>query len=101
MGRKIKAQEEEQAPRGRPPLPPKTQCARWLRENGYTVQSLAAAMIEVAPKLKLPKRAAPQPKTLLDAVNGRHWPSLPTVLMIREISKGAIDVQHWVADLYE
>jgi hypothetical protein len=65
-----------------------------------TVVDFANKMGEVAPKLGLPVEASPRPKTLLDAVNGRHWPSLVTVLIARYATDGDVDLEHWVKDLY-
>lgn len=86
--------------RGRPPLPPRTTLAKWIRAQGMTVASFATKLAETAPKVGLPASAAPKAKTLLDAVNGRHWPSAPTMLIIRYVTDGDVDLEHWVKDLY-
>lgn len=106
--RPAKPTTEPPAARGRPPLPPRTTLARWIRTHGLTVQSFAEAMVAAAAKVRmpdgkvgLPKSAAPQAKTLLDAVNARHWPSPPTMLLVRHLTKGEVDLEHWVRDLYE
>lgn len=105
MVRKSTPPKDTEAPaRGRPPLPPRTRFARVLREQGRTVKSVAEELPAWAVKVGLPKKAAPQAKTLLDAVNGRHWPSAPLMLMVRALTTSwgtPIDLQDWVADLYE
>lgn len=91
------ATQDDAAPiRGRPPLPPRTEFGRWLRERGLTVKGAAEQMIAIAKRLGLPRRAAPKAKTLLDSVNGRHRPPLETVWLVRELTGGAIDVQGWL-----
>jgi hypothetical protein len=86
--------------RGRPPLPPRTTLARWIRAQGLTVASFADKMAEMAPSIGLPTTAAPKAKTLLDAVNARHWPSATTMFLIRHVTDGDVDLEHWVRDLY-
>lgn len=65
-----------------------------------TVAGFAVKMAEIAPSVGLPTAAAPKAKTLLDAVNGRHWPSAATMLIIRHATNGDVDLEHWVRDLY-
>lgn len=86
--------------RGRPPLAPRTTLAKWLQDRNRTTVEFAGFLAEIAPKVGLTPEDAPQPKTLLDAVNGRHWPSLPTVLLVRHATDGDVDVEHWVRDLH-
>ena len=81
-------------------MPPKTTLAKWIRAQGMTVQSFADKMAEMAPKVGLSADAAPKAKTLLDAVNARHWPSAPTMLIVRYVTNGDVDLEHWVRDLY-
>lgn len=64
-----------------------------------TVTDFAGKLREIAPKCGLDKDDAPQPKTLLDAVNGRHWPHLRTVLLVEHATDGDVRVEHWVRDL--
>lgn len=101
---KVTPLEEPPPTRGRPPLPPRTKFARVIRDLGKTVKSVADEMPGWAVKVGLKKSAAPQAKTLLDAVNGRHWPSAPVMLIIREMTASwghRVDLQDWVADLYQ
>ena len=85
--------------RGRPPLPPRTEFGRWLRDNGVTVKGASEQMVPIAKRLGMPRRSVPKPKTLLDQVNGRHRASLETVVLVRELTKGEIDAQHWLRKL--
>jgi hypothetical protein len=87
-------------PRGRPPGPPRTHFAKWLRARCWTVRQATEAMARVAPTIGVPDHAIPQPKALLDAVNGRHWPSMATVLLLRHVTNGDVDLQHWVSDIF-
>lgn len=82
--------------RGRPPLPPRTLFGQWLRDTGRTVKGAAEELVPIAKRLGMPRKAAPKPKTLLDSVNGRHRPPLETVVLVRELTGGAIDVQQWL-----
>lgn len=107
MGRKIAKPTTATAQRGRPPLPARTTLATWIRTHGWTVQSFAAEMARVVRDVKmpdgktgLPRTAAPNAKTLLGAVNARNWPSPPTMLLVRHLTKGEVDLEHWVRDLY-
>ena len=65
-----------------------------------TVTSFAEKMADIAPKLGLKADDAPRAKTLLDAVNGRHWPSAVTMLLVRYATDGDVDLEHWVKDLH-
>jgi hypothetical protein len=65
-----------------------------------TAVDFAEKLAVVAPNLGLPVEASPKTKTLLDAMNGRHWPSLVTVLIVRYATNGGVDLEHWVKDLY-
>lgn len=64
-----------------------------------TVADFAALLVDVAPKVGLTEEDAPKTKTLLDAVNARHWPHPKTILMVRHVTNGEVDVEHWVRDL--
>lgn len=87
--------------RGRPPLTPRTCLGRWIQDRNLTVTDFAVTLRDLAPAVGLDPDAAPAAKTLLDAVNGRHWPHLRTVLLVRHATAGAIDVQQWVSDLHQ
>jgi hypothetical protein len=63
------------------------------------VTEFAAKLGELA-KTHGVERYAPQPKTLLDSVNGRSRPGLPVVMLIELATDGAVTVRHWVRDLY-
>lgn len=96
-----KPNDEQPKPRlGRPPLPPRTELARWIRARGWTVAELAAKLREVATRAGVHPDFAPPPKTLLDAVNGRHCPQVPVMLLIKHVTGGDIDLEHWHRDLY-
>lgn len=86
--------------RGRPPGKPRTHCARWLRGVGWTVKHMVDEMHKIAPRIGLPIEAVPQPKAMLDALNGRHWPQPWTILLVRHVTGGDVDLEHWVRDLY-
>jgi hypothetical protein len=85
--------------RGRPPLAPRTALAQWIQDRNMTVVQFSAMLSEEAPRAGLRPDQAPKTKTLLDAVNARHWPSLITVELTRRVTKGAVDVGSWVRDL--
>ena len=72
-----------------------------MRAHGITAVDFAAKLRELAPKLGLPVESAPAPKTLLDAMNGRHWPSLVTVYLAKYATDGDVDTEHWVKDLHQ
>lgn len=73
---------------------------RWIQASGHSAIWVANEMRRIATKTGLRPTAAPSAKTLLDAVNGRHRPSLVTVLLARMVTDGQVDVQHWVSDLF-
>lgn len=102
MARKQKPKIQAPAPklRGRPPLPPRTTLARWIQDHGKTVAGFAVELRTVAPSVGLAEDDAPMAKTLLDAVNARHWPSPRTILLVRHATGGDVDVEHWVRDLH-
>lgn len=66
-----------------------------------TVVQFSTMLSDEAPRAGLRGDQAPKTKTLLDAVNARHWPSLITVELTRRVTGGAVDTKHWVADLAE
>lgn len=84
--------------RGRPPNEPRTTLARWIRGR-MTVADFADRLADVAKRLGLPPGAAPRAKTLLDSVNGRHWPHPMTILLTRHATDGDVDLEHWARDL--
>lgn len=86
--------------RGRPPGEPKTHFARWLRDKDWTVKRCTEEMRKVVTAVGLTPDAVPQPKALLDAVNGRHWPAPATMLILQYLTDGQVDLVHWVRDLY-
>lgn len=86
-------------PRGRPPLPPRTQLAKWMRSREMTTAELHGQLVDLAPTIGVPDACVPGVKTLQDTINARHWPSAPTMLLVRHATSGAIDLEHWVADL--
>lgn len=96
---KVAIVELRPALRGRPPLPPRTTLARWIQDRSVTVTEFAARLAEIAPKVGLSADDAPKTKTLLDAVNARHWPHPKTILLVRMVTDGAVDLEHWVRDL--
>lgn len=102
MGRKSKRKNgaDPVKLRGRPPLKPRTTLARWIQDHGQTVAGFALALRGIAPKVGLTEDDAPQAKTLLDAVNARHWPHPRTILLVRHATNGDVDVEHWVRDLH-
>jgi len=86
--------------RGRPPQAPRTTLARWMRANGnMTADDLAKQLGDLAEMHGVPEHA-PQPKTLLDHINGRYKPSLPVVMLIEYATSGDVKIEHWVRDLY-
>ena len=87
--------------RGRPPGEPRTTLARWLQDRGLRSTDLAARLSAVAAKLGIRPELVPQPKTLLDAVNGRVKPGLPVVLLVQRVTRGAVGLEHWVRDLFD
>jgi hypothetical protein len=64
-----------------------------------TVLDLVSKMVELAPEVGLPAAAVPTAVALRDSVNGRHWPSLTTVLLVSYVTNGDVDLEHWVRDL--
>ncbi len=86
--------------RGRPPLQPRTALARWIQDRRQTVAGFAERLRDVAPLVGLDPDCAPPAKTLLDSVNGRHWPHPRTILLVKYATDGAVDVEHWVRDLH-
>lgn len=85
--------------RGRPPNEPRTELGKWIQSHGITTVDFALRLKEIAPLVGLQETDAPQPKTLLDAVNGRHWPHAKVILLVRHATGGDVDVEHWVRDL--
>lgn len=85
--------------RGRPPLPPRTQLARWIRDKDWSIATLADRLRELAPKCGVDPDLMPPPKTLLDAVNGRHAPPIHVMLVVKYLTHDQVDLEHWHRDL--
>lgn len=64
------------------------------------VVDLADRMTELASKVGVDPKHIPLPNTLRDTVNGRSRPSAPVMLLIRHVTDGSVDLEHWVRDLY-
>lgn len=97
--RSNKAKSATPGRRGRPPLSPRTECAKWLQNRGRTITEFADQLRELAPRFGLTADDVPATKTLTDAVNGRHWPHPKTIMLIRYATDGDVDIEHWVRDL--
>src|SRR5882762_887556 len=83
--------------RGRPPMRPKTALAKWIQTKGLsvtdfatTLAGIAAGLAQARPELGIRASDAPVPKTLLDAVNARHWPKATLVLLTRLATGGDV-----------
>lgn len=85
--------------RGRPPMEPRTELARWLRTADQTVVAFAAELARQAKLHGLPEAAAPTSKALRESVNGAHWPHPVTIWLVSLATNGRVGVQHWVRDL--
>lgn len=88
--------------RGRPPRPPRTRLAVYLRDHGLTTRTFAAHLAEIARATAghgLTRDDAPSTKQVLDAVNGDHAPTLFLVLLVELATDGDVTLRHWVADL--
>lgn len=70
-----------------------------MRSREMTTAKLAELLAEAAPKVGIRNEFVPRAKTLQDAINGRHWPSAPTMLLVRHVTGDEIDLEHWVRDL--
>lgn len=90
---------QTKARRGRPPLPPRTALARWLRARDQTVVDFAAVLAVHAKKHGLPEAAAPTSKALRESINAAHWPHPITIWLVSLATGGCVDVRHWVRDL--
>lgn len=84
---------------GRPRGEPVTELGRWLARKGMTCRELAERIAEVAAELRIPKAYIPQPKTLGDAISGRHCPGPTPMLLIRTVTGGEVDLPHWVDEI--
>lgn len=92
--------------RGRPLQEQRTALAIWINRRGISVTDFAARLAETAtrlaatrPELGIRPEDAPRPKTLLDAVNARHWPHAILILLTRLATNGQVRDEHWVQDL--
>lgn len=65
-----------------------------------SVPQFVELMRKHAPKLGLSELTVPEANILRDVVNGRHWPAIPILLIIRHATDGDVDAEHWVRDLY-
>lgn len=95
----IPATTQPKARRGRPPLAPRTELARWLRARDQTVVDFAAELVIHAKKHGLPEEAAPTSKALRESINAAHWPHPITIWLVSLATRGHVDVKHWVRDL--
>jgi len=86
--------------RGRPPSPPRTSLARWLQQREMRVVDLEQRMRDLSTTIGLLPSDVPSASTLRDSVNGRSCPSAPVMLLIRHVTAGEIDLEHWVRDLF-
>lgn len=64
------------------------------------MSAFSLKLVEIAPSLEIRAEDAPDLKRLGKIARGRHWPSAPAMLLIRTATEGAIDLEHWVRDLY-
>lgn len=85
--------------RGRPPLAPRTELARWLQARDKTVVDFAAELLVHARRHGLPEAAAPTSKALRESINAAHWPHPITIWLVSLATGGRVSVQHWVRDL--
>lgn len=72
---------------------------RWVLGHQLTSQKVAEMGVSVCEMLGLPTAGAPARKTIDDYRTGRHTPSALAILILRHVTGGEVDVEHWVFDM--
>lgn len=70
----------------------------WVERNSYSSAKVAEMAVKACEILGLPEEEAPSRKAIDDYRTGRHTPSASAILILRTVTGGEIDVQHWVRD---
>lgn len=87
---------------GRPPTlrSDRTTLARWMRSRALRTADLHAMCVETAERIGLPPRLIPPLKSLADIALGRYAANAAVLFLIRHVTNGEIDLEHWVRDLF-
>lgn len=87
---------------GRPPTlrNERTTLARWMNARGMRTADLHARCVETAERIGLPPRLIPPLKSLADIALGRYAANAAVLFLIRHVTNGEIDLEHWVRDLF-
>lgn len=71
-----------------------------MRERAWTQEALEGEVRAATKVFGLRRKDAPGKKVLADAINGRVMPSAVTILLLRHVTNGEVDLQHWVREVY-
>lgn len=87
---------------GRPPvhLVPPTEFGRWLAEHDMTSSAFVVLARAQANEVGVDPALVPIAKSITAIASARRAPSAPVMLVIRHVTGGAIDLEHWVRDLF-
>lgn len=69
-----------------------------MRDRGLTSQRVTEMAVQVCQDIGLPEAEAPARATIDDYRTGRYNPGATAILLLRHVTGGEIDVQHWVRD---
>lgn len=79
---------------------PPTEFGRWLLANDLTSYEFAKLARSRADEVGVDPALVPMPKSLSAIAAARRAPSAPVMLVIRHVTGGAVDLEHWVRDLF-
>ena len=71
-----------------------------MRRRDLRSGDIIEMMRTTALTIGIPTEFLPSAKSIPDLASGRYAPSPPVMLVIRHLTGGAIDVEHWVNDVY-
>lgn len=84
---------------GRPRGEPVTELGRWLAASGLSAPEFAARIAALAKLRRIPPMYLLKPKSLGDVISGRYCPGVVVLLLIRTVTDGKVDLQHWAAEI--
>lgn len=87
---------------GRPPTlrAERTALARWMEKNDMRSVDLRTKLLAIAESCGVIVDVVPPVKSLSDIALGRYQANVVVLFLIRHVTDGEVDLEHWVRDLY-
>ncbi len=82
---------------GRPPSG-RTALGKWLIAQGMTTRDLAEAIRRLARQRRVPEQLLLHEKTISAVVRGLHCPGPVMLLLIRDVTSRAVDLDQWSSE---